>query len=63
LSWVDGQGAVGFAGLTLHATSAGKPTASLTLAGYTTADLGNGRLGLLFGSVEGNTYLNIRVLA
>ncbi len=39
LAWVDGQGATGFTGLTLHATASGGPTASLTLAGFTTADL------------------------
>lgn len=50
LSWVDNQGAAGYAGLTLHATSANKPTASLTLAGYTSADLGNGRLSIQFGT-------------
>ena len=31
LTWVDGQGAAGYTGLTLHATASGKPTASLTL--------------------------------
>lgn len=60
LNWVDGQGATGFTGLTLHATAAGKPTASLTLTGYTTADLNNGRLGVTFGTVDSNTYMNVR---
>jgi Ca2+-binding RTX toxin-like protein len=50
LSWVDGQGASGYTGLTLHATAPGKPNASLTLAGYTSADLGNGRLSVSFGT-------------
>jgi hypothetical protein len=63
LSWVNGQGAAGYQGLTLHATEAGKPTASLTLAGYTTADLNNGRLALAFGTIQGNDYLNIAVRA
>ena len=50
LDWVDGQGAAGFTGLTLHATAAGKPTASLTLAGYTQADMSSGRLSVQFGT-------------
>jgi hypothetical protein len=54
LAWTDGQGATGFTGLTLHATAAGKPTASLTLAGYTSADLNNGRLSVSFGTDPGS---------
>ncbi len=50
LSWVDGQGAAGFTGLTLHATAAGKPTASLTLAGFGQADMASGRLSVRFGT-------------
>jgi len=50
LSWVNGQGATGYTGLTLHATAPGVPTASLTLAGFTTADLTNGRLTVSFGT-------------
>jgi len=61
LSWSDNGGAVGSTGLTLHATAAGKPTASLTLAGYNTGDLANGRLGAVFGhnSVNGSDYLYV----
>jgi hypothetical protein len=61
LAWVDGQGAAGFTGLTLHATEAGKPTASLTLAGYSHADLGNGRLSVLFGAdpASGSAYMYV----
>lgn len=59
--WVDGQGASGYQGLTLHATAAGEPEASLTLVGYTTADLRNGRLGVSFGSADGNNFLNISI--
>ena len=59
LSWVDGQGAVGSQGLTLHASAAGKPDASLTLAGFTTADLSNGKLATVFGSNGGGDYLYI----
>jgi hypothetical protein len=49
LAWADDQGAPGYTGLTLHATADGKPTASLTLAGYSTNDLNNGRLSVSFG--------------
>jgi Ca2+-binding RTX toxin-like protein len=61
LSWVDNQGAAGYTGLTLHAASPGKPTASLTLAGYTTADLGNGKLSVSFGTDagSGSNYMSI----
>jgi hypothetical protein len=54
LAWVNGQGAAGYTGLTLHATSTGKPTASLTLVGYTNADLSNGRLSVNFGTDPGS---------
>jgi galactose oxidase len=62
LDWVDGQGAAGFTGLTLHATASGKPTASLTLAGFTQADLANGRLSVSFGTdpASGSTYMLIQ---
>ena len=59
LTWVDGQGAAGYTGLTLHATSPGKATASLTLGGYTSADLSGGRLSVTFGTVEGNAYMYV----
>jgi Ca2+-binding RTX toxin-like protein len=61
LSWADNQGAVGYTGLTLHATASGKPTASLTLAGYTSADLNNGRLSASFGTdpASGSAYMYV----
>ena len=61
LDWQDNQGAVGFTGLTLHATAPGKPIASVTLAGYTTADLSNGRLSMVFGNdpVSGSDYMYV----
>jgi hypothetical protein len=65
LSWVDGQGATGYTGLTLHATAAGVPTASLTLAGFTSADLTDGKLTVSYGttaasgSVSGSTYMYV----
>ncbi len=59
LSWVDGQGATGYTGLTLHASTSGQPTASLTLAGYTSADLSDGRLSVSFGTVGGSNYMYV----
>jgi phospholipase/lecithinase/hemolysin len=49
-SWADGQGAQGYTGLTLHVTGAGQPTASLTLAGLTSASLANGKISVSYGS-------------
>jgi len=62
LSWMDGQGAAGFTGLTLTATAPGKPTAMLTLAGLTSADLTNGKLAVNFGAdaASGSNYMLIR---
>lgn len=61
LTWADGQGAAGFTGLTLHATTVGKPTVSLTLAGYSRADMANGRLSVSFGidPASGSAYMNV----
>jgi len=65
LSWVDGQGATGYTGLTLHATAPGVPTASLTLVGFLSANLTNGMLTVSFGTtaatggVPGSTYMNV----
>jgi serralysin len=59
LTWVDGQGAAGYTGLTLHATSAGKPTASLTLAGFSQADMASGRLSVSIGTVGGSAYMYV----
>jgi hypothetical protein len=60
-AWADGQGAGSYTGLTLHATAAGKPTASLTLGGYSTADLNNGRLSISFGTdpASGSSYMYV----
>lgn len=59
LAWSDGGGAAGYTGLTLHATAAGHPTASLTLAGYSTVDLAGGKLTASYGSVGGSDYLYV----
>lgn len=66
LTWLDGQGAAGYTGLTLGATAAGKPDATLTLAGYTSADLTTGKLTVSFGTtaatggVPGSAYMLIQ---
>ena len=62
LDWEDGQGAAGFAGLTLHAIEQGKPIASLTLPGYSKANLSDGRLGVFYGydPAIGSSYIYIQ---
>ena len=61
LDWQDNQGAVGFTGLTLHASKAGMPAASMTLAGFTKADLDSGRVSFSFGvdPGSGSNYLYV----
>src|SRR5271165_410507 len=59
LAWQDGQGAAGYTGLTLHATAAGVPTASLTLAGFTSAALSDGQLTVSYGASGGLAYTYI----
>lgn len=62
VGWADNQGAVGYSGLTLYATAPGKPIVSLTLSGYTTADLSKGRLSIGFGTTsDGNQFMQIKV--
>lgn len=57
--WFDSQGAAGYTGLTLHAGAAGGPTASITLAGFSAADLTNGKITASFGqdTASGSSYL------
>jgi len=59
LAWADNQGTAGFTGLELHAAAAGRPTASLTLAGLTQADMAAGRLAVQYGydAASGSDYL------
>jgi hypothetical protein len=61
IAWQDGQGAAGFTGLTMHATAPGKATASVSLAGYSQADLSNSRLSVSFGTdaASGSAYMYI----
>jgi ELWxxDGT repeat protein len=59
-TWVDGQAAAGYTGLTLHEAAPGVPTASITLSGYSMADLSNGRLSTSWGKeADGTPYLYI----
>lgn len=63
----DNQGAVGAKGLTYTFTAPGKPNASVVIAGFSQADLANGRLSATYGSNpdlpgqpgSGNVFLNI----
>lgn len=65
LAWLNSAGAAGYTGLTLAASSAGKPEVVLTLAGYSQADLSNGRLAVTFGTdtASGSPYMNIHAVA
>lgn len=63
----DNLGAVGAKGLTYTFSAAGKPNASIVIAGFSTADLANGRLSASYGTNadlpgqpgSGGVYLNI----
>jgi hypothetical protein len=60
IQWFDNQGTSGFTGLTLHVFGQNAPTASLTLAGYSSSDLGNGRLSVQFGNeTDGTPFMHI----
>jgi hypothetical protein len=66
LTWLPNEGATGFTGLTGVFVAAGNaPEAAITLAGYTEADLTNGRLTVTFGKTDdlpglpGSNYLTI----
>nr|WP_294514146.1 GDSL-type esterase/lipase family protein [uncultured Rhodopila sp.] len=67
LTWLANQGAAGATGLTgvFVSHTAGQQEAAITLAGYTLADLSNGRLSVSYGTtaslpgVPGSTYMTI----
>jgi serralysin len=67
LNWLDNQGAVGAKGLTGGFTANGHPAANITLAGYSTADIGS-KLTVSFGKtadtpgVPGSVYMNIHAV-
>jgi hypothetical protein len=59
-SFLDGVGAVGHTGLTADFNIAGKPDARMTLAGFTSNDLTNGKLMTSFGTEpDGTTFMVI----
>jgi Ca2+-binding RTX toxin-like protein len=64
LTWLDGQGAPGATGLTLHASTAGQPAMAVTLAGYSSTDLTNGHLAVAYGhdAASGSDYLYLAAL-
>jgi autotransporter passenger strand-loop-strand repeat protein len=60
VQWFDNQGAPGFTGLTLHVFGQNAPTASLTLVGYSSSDLSNGRLAVQFGNEpDGTAFMHV----
>jgi hypothetical protein len=62
---LDNQGAAGFTGLDLIFTAPGRVDTSFVLAGYTSADLTNGRLSMSYGTtpdlpgLPGSQYLTV----
>ena len=64
-TFVDSAGAAGFTGLTLHTTAANTPTASMTFAGRSMADLTSGRLTQVSGldPVSGSIYTSFQANA
>jgi predicted Zn-dependent protease len=59
ISFADNQGTSSFTGLTVHATAAGKPAASLTLAAFSQADMTSGRVSVTFGTdtASGSSFM------
>lgn len=65
LLWLDNQGAVGATGLTGVLTESGHAPVGFTLAGLSSADLGNGKLSISYGKtadqpgLPGSSYMLI----
>jgi hypothetical protein len=60
-SWWDNLGAVGYTGLTMLVQVPGQPNAALTMTGYSTTDLSNGKLSMAYGGQgTANPYLLIQ---
>ncbi len=60
-SWINDQATPGSTGSMTHLALDSGNTASLALAGYTTADFSNGRLTAAFGNEpDGTPFLNVR---
>jgi serralysin len=62
IAFADGLGATGFTGLTMTAAAVGHASASLTLAGFTQADIASGRLSVSFGTdaASGSAYMVVQ---
>lgn len=66
VTWLDNQGAPGYTGLTAVFAKPGVPESGITLSGFTTADLHNGRLAITYGTtpdangVAGSAYMHIQ---
>ena len=58
----DNLGAAGSTGLTLSASAPNQPNVAVTFAGFTTADLSNGRISQISGTdtASGSVYTNFR---
>jgi Ca2+-binding RTX toxin-like protein len=65
LTWLDGQGAPGYTGLTAVFQKDDVPESAITLAGFTSADLNNGNLTVSWGrtadqtGIPGATFMHI----
>jgi hypothetical protein len=68
LTWLNNEGAPGATGLTGVFTKADHPEAAVTLAGYSAADLTDGKLAITFGATAsqpgapGSVYTNIQAI-
>lgn len=66
LTWLDKQGAPGYTGLTAVFQKDGVPEAGITLAGFTSADLNDGKLAVSWGATQdtagaaGSPYFHIQ---
>jgi hypothetical protein len=60
LNELNGQGAAGFTGLDFAFSAPNHANANIVLAGYSTADLSNGRLAVTYGTTsDGTQYMNV----
>jgi hypothetical protein len=57
-SMLDNMGADGYKGLTVQLSGASQ-NVSVTLAGFSTADLASGRLSVSYGSIAGSNYMQL----
>lgn len=64
IDWTDDAGASGYQGLTMHSHDASGKNASLTLAGFTKADMAAGKVSATFGHDQssGSDYLYVKAV-